>query len=220
MTKIKIALMDEHALIIDGMTLWINSFDNMRVLWTATNGEEALHKIEARKSKPDLLILDLNMPQKEDEELIHLVKKKQRGLKVIVLSRYNSPLIVSRLIRFGADCYLEKTCQRPEIEHAINQTYRHGQYFNAYVMDVLKSNLFTGQGREYGFCNIRVELKEFELKVIRLICEELTNVQIADRLCRSVRTIETVRMKIMEKIGAKNVAGVVKYALMENLVSL
>jgi DNA-binding NarL/FixJ family response regulator len=211
-SKIRIYLADDHILFRKGLIRLIQSFKRVGEIKEASNGKELLKLIN--ESPPDVVLVDLHMPVMGGYEVCEWVEKHHQDVKVIILTMEDSEEYIQQLISLGAHAYLSKSAPPEEVEKAIYSVVDNDFYHNDLVIRALRN--FTIQ-----VTRIRRDAPQFtdrEIEIIRLICEEYTMRQIANRLDLSESTIQNQRAAIMDKMNVKNTAGLVKYAFTKKLV--
>lgn len=213
--KISVVIADDHALFRKGMASIIKSFSDIEVIGEAENGVALIQLLE--RETPDVVLLDLKMPEMDGMEANKIIQKNFPNVRVIVLSMYDDDKFIIHLIEMGANGYLLKNADPEEVESALRAVMDTGFYFNNHVSKVMLKGLINKQRTKPNFEN-RVEFTPRELEVLRLICKEHTNAEIATKLYLSTRTIDGYRNKLLMKTGAKNTAGIVMYAVKHGLV--
>lgn len=213
--KIKVVIADDHALFRKGMASIIENFENVEVVGEAGNGIELMERI--KECDPDIVLLDLKMPEMDGMEANRHIQKTYPRVKVVVLSMYDDDKFIIHLIEMGANGYLLKNAEPQEVEDALHAVMETGFYFNNHVSRVMLKGLISKQKSKPNFDD-KVEFTARELEVLQLICKEHTNVEIANKLYLSTRTIDGYRNKLLLKTGAKNTAGIVMYAVKHGLV--
>lgn len=206
---IKIAIAEDHALFREGLASLLKEEQEIEVAFEASNGEELLDKI--KQHKVDIVLLDLNMPVLNGKQTLKLLKSRYPSIRPIVLSMFDTEAYISETIKLGARGFLPKNCNIEKVVDAAYAVYEQGYYFDD---EVSKSQIFKlvhEVGIEPVFRN--EELSKREKDILELICNEKTNNEIADLLCISVRTVEVHRQNLLRKTNAKNVAGLVIYAI-------
>jgi len=215
MNTLKVMIADDHALFRKGMVSIIRDFDGIEITGEASNGKELLQIMEI--SQPDVVLLDLKMPEMDGMEANQAIQKNFPDVKVVVLSMYDDDKFIIHLIEMGANGYLLKNADPEEVEEAILAVQENGFYFNNHVSKVMLKGLINKKKIKPSFNDV-VELTARELQVLRLICKENTNTEIAEQLFLSARTIDGYRNKLLTKIGARNTAGIVMYAVKNGLI--
>lgn len=214
MKKIKVAIADDYKIFREGLKVSLGQDDNMHFLLEAENGEDLLKAIESKQ--PDVIIMDLKMPIMDGMEATQLVRKKYPGIKVLVVSMYEDDKFIIHLMEIGANGYLLKNAEPEEIRKAIYAVHENGYYFNDLVNKALLKKLVLKNNIKPSF-NENIDLTERELEVLKLICEEKTAAEIAKQIFLSPRSVEGIRQRLIEKIGVRNTAGIVMFAVKNGL---
>lgn len=212
--SITIGVIDDHILFRKGMISLLEEYPEIKVVLEAGDGIELLEKLKVKQ--PDVLLLDIEMPNMNGIEATEAVRKKYSEIKILPLTMHNEEEFVIHLMEKGASGFLLKDFGIETIVDAIYSAHETGYYFNDKVSKTMIKNLMRGKVVKPMF-NKHV-LDEREVEVVKLICKELNSKEIGDKLCISVRTIEGIREKILTKTGAKNIAGIVMYAMKNNLI--
>lgn len=214
--KKTIALVDDEVLFRKGFRTLLEDYKHLEVLFECEHGKDLLEKLKVRQ--PDIVILDIEMPVMNGIEATEAIRKKYPKVKIVILTSYVTKDLMFRMIEKGASAFLSKNTEMKVIIRAIDQVMEKGFYFNyetsqAMAIGIAESNRYKPDFKEVKFSNR-------EMEVLKLICKEHTNREIADILCLSPRTIDTYRENIFEKTGAKNAVGIVYYALKNKLYDL
>lgn len=215
MSKIKIAIADDYKIYRDGLKVNLSADDNLDVVLEADNGEDLLHGLTG--AQPDVIIMDLKMPIMDGMEATKEVRKRFNTMKVIVVTMYEDDKFIIHMMENGANGYLLKNADSTEIIKSIYSVHETGYYFNDLVNKALLKKLLLKGNVKPSF-NQNIELTERELEVLKLICEEKTAAEIGKELFISVRTVEGHRTKLIEKVGVRNTAGLVMFALKNGIV--
>ena len=179
----------------------------------AETGKELLDKLTQTSSLPEILLMDMKLPDMNGLELNEVLQKNYPSIKVIVVSMYDQERFIYRMIEAGACGYLIKNCDKQELVTAINTTSKAGFYFNYSTMMAMRNAATYKNQTLRNINNIPIELTEREEEVLKLICREFTNAEIAAHLFLSVRTVEGHRNNLLMKTGCKNTAGLVVFAV-------
>jgi len=212
---IKVAIADDHKIFRKGVILSLRPFTNIKFVQEAENGEELLKGLP--DSQPDVVLMDLRMPQKDGIETTKAVSKLFPNIYVIVLSMYEDERFVYHLMENGANGYLLKNAEPQEIRRAIMEVYEKGYYLNNFVNRVLLKRSHARQ-KVIPSLNSEVTLSDKERDVLRFICMEFTAAEIAQKMEISPRTVEAIKDRLMERFGSKNTAGLVFFAVKNNLI--
>jgi len=210
MNKIKYAIADDHKIFRRGIISALADTPELKLVLEAENGKELLNALP--KNKPDVILLDLKMPEMDGIETAQQIRKSDNEVKIIVISMYDDEKYVIHLMEIGANGYLLKNAEPEEIKTAIFTAYENGYYFNDFVNKALLKKI-THRSQVKPLFNKNIELTDRELEVLKLICQEHTATEIANLIFLSPRTVEGIRTKLLEKIGVKNTAGLVMYAV-------
>jgi DNA-binding NarL/FixJ family response regulator len=218
-TLIHIAIADDEALFRRGMRLIMEDFQDLSVLFEAENGEELLKKIRASDELPDVILLDLKMPVMSGIEAAEVIRREFPSIQIVVISSHVSKAFILNMIEIGASAYLGKNANPDEVVETIRMVREKGFYYNTTVMDVIRENMM-GKNQIKPQRAFHVELTSREKEVLQLICAEYNTQEIAEKLYISSRTVEGHRNNLLSKLGCRNTAGLVVYALQSGLVKL
>lgn len=216
-TKIRIHLADDHQILIDGITTLLRTIPDYEVVGFSLNGNNIYDDVTNNKS--DILILDINMPQKDGIEVIKEFAAKGFPCKVIILSSYDDLKLIKEIMKLGASGYLTKQCAGENIVEAIAAISNGEEYFCRPIREKI-FNSFTKNNpklNKYESVSHSI-LTGRELEIITLIALEYSGKQISEQLFISINTVETHRKNIMKKLNLKNTISLVKYALKNNLI--
>ena len=215
--KIKIHLADDHQILIDGIRTLLHAIPVFEVVGFSLNGSALFNEVSNNKS--DILILDLNMPEKDGIEVIKEFSKKGFPCKVIVLSSHDDLRIIKEVMKLGASAYLTKKCAGENIVEAVHSVSRGEEYFCKSVREKIFNTVAKDNPKlNRQEANSNSILTDRELEIIKLISLEYSGKEISDQLFISTNTVETHRKNIMKKLDVKNSISLVKYALRNNLV--
>ena len=212
MKKYKILLADDHQLFREGVEMIVSEIENCSVVGSLKDGVQVIHFLDSN-DLPDLLLMDLQMPNLDGKTTLEEVRRRFSALKVIIISMYNNPTIVRSLINSGANGYLLKNADKVEFKLAIEKVFEGGRYFSS---EVTESLAFQSSDENPDIKNI---LSERELEIVLLIAQGMSSQQVADKLFISVRTVETHRKNILSKLNLNNVAGLIRLAFQQGLIS-
>jgi DNA-binding NarL/FixJ family response regulator len=215
MQVIKVAIADDHKIFRKGVILSLRPFTNIKFVQEAENGEELLQGIAA--AEPDVVLMDLRMPQKDGIETTKALSKLYPHIHVIVLSMYEDERFVYHLMENGAHGYLLKNAEPQEIRRAIMDVQEKGYYLNNFVNRILLKRSHAKQKAAPSLTS-EITLNDKERDVLKFICMEFTAQEIAQKMEISPRTVEAIKDRLMERFGSKNTAGLVFFAVKNNLV--
>jgi len=217
MEKINIVLADDHVLVRNGLKAMLDSDSGINVVGEASNGLEALET--ARRLKPDILVLDIRMPEMNGLEAAARIEEYSPTTKPVILSMHDSEEYVMQALDSGAYGYLLKDTDKNEFVKALRQIHAGNKYFSGAVSNILANRLLNN--KPY-IKNVAVEdryhLTKKEKEILRMVIDGRQNKHISESLGKSVRTIETHRFNIMKKMGVNNAIDMVNKAVKENLV--
>ncbi|MBK9569181.1 MAG: response regulator transcription factor [Chitinophagaceae bacterium] len=215
MSKIKIAIADDYKIYRDGLKVGLSKDDNLEIISEADNGEDLMKLLET--NAPDVIIMDLKMPIMDGMEATKLVRKNYPAIKVLVVTMYEDDKFIIHLMENGANGYLLKNTEPDEIIKSIYAVYENGYYFNDVVNKALLKKLVLKNNLKPSF-NQNIDLTEREQEVLKMICEEKTAAEIAKEIFLSPRSVEGIRQRLIEKIGVRNTAGLVMFAVKNGIV--
>lgn len=215
---IKIAIADDHEMVRYGFKTFIGHQNsaNFKFIAEASNGIELVEKV--KKYRPDIVVTDIRMPEMDGIQACRIIKEKYPTTKVIVFSLLEEENIVLEMLYAGANGYVVKGTDKEEILEAIITVSEGLPYYCSTISKKLFGALGCSNSNKQKTKRIQLSLKE--IKVIGLICKQLTTKQIAATLQLSTRSIDDHRYNIQEKTGAKNVVGIVLHALINGIVKL
>ena len=216
-----IILADDHALVRDGIRSLLEEEEYLEVIGEASNGKEAVTMVENKN--PDLLIIDIRMPELNGIEAVEELKRLGNPVKSIILSMHDSEEYILKSVSAGARGYLLKDTGKSEFIKAINTVQQGGKYFSGDISDVLVDNLYgnskiTGKSDSKLNEAVPFDLTNRELEILELVLSGLTNKEIAEKLKKSKRTIETHRFNLMRKMEVKNLLELSKKAQEYDLI--
>jgi len=217
--SIPIAIADDEALFRRGIRLIIEDYDDLKVIMEAENGQVLLEKIRTSNELPDVLLLDLKMPVLGGIEAAEIIRQEFPSIHIVVISSHISKAFILNMIEIGAAAYLGKNATPDEVADTIRTVREKGFCYNELVMEVIRENMF-GKNPIKPQRSFEVELTSREKEVLQLICEEFTTQEIADKLFLSNRTVEGHRNNMLTKLGCRNTAGLVVYAIQHGLIKV
>jgi two-component system response regulator NreC len=218
MKTILVAIADDQILFRKGMVAIIESFDNISITLEADNGRALLDALSKTETLPDVVLLDLSMPELNGVETTKHLHKEFPSLKIIILSVYGEDRFVTHLMDLGVNAYLFKNVEPLEVERAIHAVVETDFYFNEAFLTALKNRMVAKKPRRLLVEDLPATLTGRETEVLHLICKQLTAPEIAERLCLSIRTVDGHRANLLEKTNARNTAGLVLFAIKNHLI--
>ena len=209
-------LVDDHKMIRDGIKFYLDDDDRFDIIGEANNGQEALAKIGIN-NKFDVLITDIVMPQMDGIELVkNIIGGPSYEFKIIALTMLSETQHIKKMLNYGIQGYLLKSSGEEEIKRAITAVAEGGTYYSQEVTTIIMNNL-RGEKAKGSRMALEIPLTPRETEVLHLIVKEYSNQEIGDELFISARTVDAHKRNLLEKTGAKNVAGLALYAIEKRL---
>ncbi len=210
--QIKVAITDDHLLVINGIRTMLAPYAHIAVVYHTTDPEQLLPALADTGAQ--VLLLDIQMPGMDGIELCKLVVKHYPDIKVIALSSFMETHYIKQMLRNGAAGYLLKNTDPETMLAAIEKVYEGEQFLDDSLKQSLLNEVLSGQRTS----NYEIPLTRREKEILKLIAEEHSNQEIADMLYISLRTVETHRLNLTQKLAVKNTAGLVKEAIKRGLL--
>ncbi|RXK82940.1 response regulator transcription factor [Filimonas effusa] len=205
---IKVSIADDHEIVLSGLQKILADVNDITVTALYTNGDALLEGLVT--NKPDVLILDIQMPGKKGTELAPIIKKKYPSVKIIVLSNVEIMAQIKRMLQMGCMGYLLKNTDSETFIKAIRTVYGGEQFLHEEVRKQMVNSLFTPS--HY------VKITRREKEILQMIADELTTQEIADKLFLSTHTVDNHRNNLLQKLNVRNTAGLMKKAVEEGLI--
>ncbi|MDR3679301.1 MAG: response regulator transcription factor [Flavipsychrobacter sp.] len=202
---IKIALADDHPIVVNGLITMLSEYSDIQLFGTYADGDALLAGLKL--AQPDVLLLDIQMPGKQGDELASILHKIYPELKIIVLTNFDSVFYIQQMLQRGVKGYLLKTTDKEVLIAAIKAVYNGGEFID----DVFKSKLRHAKHKAAG--SIKLSFTSREKEVLQYIVNGLTNPEIAEKIHLSVHTVENYRDSILLKMDVSNTAALVKKAI-------
>ena len=226
MSSIKYIITDDHKIFRHGLKYALSDDTQLQYVGEAENGKELLELLKT--TMPDVVLLDLKMPEMDGIEAVKQIRPLYPDVRILMLTSHDDEQFILHLIELGANGYLIKNAEPSEIKKAIHFVYNQGYYFNDLMNNAMLKKLSSVSNPEKSQTypdktpadkiTTLVKLNDRETEVLKGICNELTTAQIAEQLYLSPRTIEGIRTTLIDKLGVKNVAGLVVYAIKNGIV--
>lgn len=212
---IRVFITDDHEIYLEGLSLLLGKQEGVEVIGTATSGKQLLEQIKHLQA--DILLLDVYLPDLGEEEILQQIRAARPDLRIIYLTLLRGTRYIHKLSKYNIQGYILKNASLEELLQALRSVQDGGSYFSRDIhigdRDEDFRNTITIEDRQ-----IDEILSRRELEVLRLICKEFSNAEIADKLFLSVSTVETHRKNLIAKLGVNNTVGLVKFALRNNLI--
>ncbi|PIQ47557.1 MAG: DNA-binding response regulator [Cytophagales bacterium CG12_big_fil_rev_8_21_14_0_65_40_12] len=215
MEKVRVFLVDDHKMIRDGIRFYLDDDDRFEIVGEANNGQEALAKIGDQEF--DVLVTDIVMPQMDGIELVkNIISGPTFNFKILALTMLSETQHIKKMLNYGIQGYLLKSSGEEEIKKAILEVAQGETYYSKEVTTIIMNNL-RGEKAKGSRMALEVPLTPREKEVLHLIVKEYSNQEIGDELFISVRTVDAHKRNLLEKTGAKNVAGLALFAIEKRL---
>ncbi|GLR15590.1 response regulator [Portibacter lacus] len=206
---IKIGIVDDHKIFRDGVTSIIEDVENMEVIWSTSNTKETIASLA--QSLPDVILMDISLGSESGITLTKEILITYPEVRILALSMHFEDNYIVKILEAGAKGYILKDSGSEEMLRAINTVNNGNTYYSNHVSSVLIKHIT--QGTKPTGRSLEVPLTKRELEVLKLIAEEYSNPEIAEKLYISIRTVDTHRRNLLDKLDVKNTAGLVKYAM-------
>jgi DNA-binding NarL/FixJ family response regulator len=211
---IYVAIAEDQRLFRECLVSLLNGFERIKVNVEAANGKELLESLYAAAPTPQVVLLDLTMPEMNGLETTRQLKKLFPQMKIIILSVHSEERHIVHMVGEGVNGYLVKNSELTEVVHAVQAVHEKGFYFNESMLRAIHSGMAHKYEKSY---NPNSPITAREKEILELICQEHTTQEIAEKLFLSVRTVDGHRNNLLEKTGSRNTAGLVIYALRNDL---
>ena len=216
---ITVVLADDHAIVRNGIKALLESEEDIQVIGEASDGQQALEVVESLK--PDVVIMDIRMPHLNGIEATRKLQQSPSQTKALILSMHDNEEYVLQSIECGAYGYLLKDTERDEFIKAIREVAQDRKYFSSPVANILADNYLNNKTKGSAFSqnnSRQFDLTDKEKQILENVAQGLSNKDIADKLDKSIRTVETQRFKLMKKLGVKNAIELVNLAKENQLI--
>lgn len=218
MDKIRVLLADDHPMIIEGVRRRLTESETIDVVGEAVNGRDALDSI--MELTPDVVLMDINMPEMDGIQVMKSALIKQPGLNIIFFTTYPEEHYAIRLLRLGASGFLNKTVSGPVLIEAITRVHQGGKYFSGKVTELIYSQIAKPSRTKGGPDNSQeshASLSQREFEILRMIGSQHTPSNIAKQLSISPKTVSTHISNMARKLGVNDRAGLLHYAIKNNI---
>jgi DNA-binding NarL/FixJ family response regulator len=212
---IKVAIADDHKIFRDGIKMALSGREYLKIMWEAEDGKDLIHKMKIKL--PDVLLMDIRMPEMDGINAISLLRKEYEQVKIIILTMYDDQEMISKMMEMGANAYLTKTTDPEEIYNAILTCVKDDFYFNELLNKAVLMKLQQKKTTRQFYPN-SVTFNEKEISILRLIAQEKSTEEISKEIFLSPRTIETIRQNMKTKVGVKTIAGLIMYGTRNKLI--
>lgn len=209
---VNILIADDHQLLIDGIKSTLAGVEDIQVIGEANNGYQVLEKLESGLNV-DIILMDINMPKMDGLVCTKMIHHNFHGVRVIALSQFGEKRFVKQMVKNGASGYLLKDVGKDELLRAIRMVYNGENYY----YDQGSLRLINAELKTEDTVSLFPKLSERESEVLKLIGEEMSSQDIADKLSLSLHTVENHRANMINKAGVKNTAGLIRWAVENDL---
>ncbi len=213
MDSIHLAIVDDQELFRQGIIALMNRVPEIQLVTEASSGPQLLEYLSGTGKKPDILLMDMEMPEMSGIELNRALHQNYPDIKVIMLTLYDQGRYVFKMVEEGVCGYLSKSCSIEELQEAITKVHTSGFFFTDLIKNALQQSSDFRKKQNMNFGSNAADLTTREKEIMNLICKEYTNTEIADKLFISPRTVEGHRNNLLLKTGSKNTAGLVVFAI-------
>jgi len=207
---IRIALADDHQLVLDGLKSLISEVEEFEFLAGVNNGKRLIEIVDS--VSVDVVLVDIDMPLMNGLDAISDIKEKHDHVKCIALTMHNEKGMIQKMISIGADGYILKNIDRDELVEAIKKVHEGGKVFSEDVTMILAGTRKDSK-IDYQHAMVDESLTDREIEILKLIAEGYSNKEIGDKLFISHRTVDTHRTNLMKKLSIHNIAGLIRYAI-------
>lgn len=218
MEKIKIILADDHRLFREGIKSLLSSAENIEIVGEVSTGKDLICLLENLKA--DIIFTDISMPDLSGIEATKIISEKYPLINIIILSMYINEEYIIDAIKAGAKGYLHKDTSREELLTAISHVMNGEEYYNKDISDIVFKSYVNKTKIKSRIVNTKTKLTEREFEIIKLVAEGYMNKEISDKLNISIRTVDTHKSNIFQKLKLKSSIDIVKYAIKNGIVKI
>lgn len=217
--KIKVIIADDEILFRQGLIFLLKKESNIEIIFDASNGKELIDYIQNITEFPDIILMDLNMPETNGVEATKLIHEIIPQIKIIALTSYNTKPFILNMIQSGACAFLKKNTAPSDLIHTILEVEKKGFFYNTEVMEAIHQSMVEPKRKMLSTFDENYISKR-EKEVLELVCHQFSTSEIADKLFISPRTVEGHRNNLLLKTESKNTAGLVVYAIQNHIVDM
>lgn len=215
---IKIVLAEDEILFREAISFLLKRDKSFKIIYEASNGEELITFLKNASSLPDIIIVDIKMPLLNGIEAAKIIRSEFPEIKIIALTSYHSHTFIANMISVGASSFLIKNTTPDVLSKTIYEVYKKGYYYTDEVLEVIHQTVLPSKKASRN--RFDIDLTKRELQILKLICQQNTTAEIADKLFLSVRTVEGHKNNLLQKTESKNVVSLVIYAIQNEYVGL
>lgn len=215
--KIRVAIIDDEHLVLEGLTLILQTTADIEVQFTSSNGTDFLNYLSSVSpiNFPNIALVDIQMSPMDGFELVDILARTYQELKIVIISSHYSKNILGHMIKMGVSAFIDKSSKKDSLVKVIRTVKDQGVFFSPQDHELLIEFMKSPQKKPSIYDNVNLTKREKE--ILQEICREKTNQDIAETLFLSKRTVEGHRQRILEKVGAKNTVGLVIYAIVNRI---
>jgi len=214
MKKTNLIIVDDHLLFSNALNSLISNFKEFEVIKILNNGQELVDYFSNNERKPDIVLMDIQMPVLNGIEATKWLKQNHPEIKVLALSMECDETTILKMLRAGAKGYLLKDIHPSILQHALNEVKNNGFYYTENVTNTLLNSI------EKESKNVTIDFKDRELELLKFACSEMTYKEIAEKMFISPKTVDNYRESLFQKLEVKTRIGLVLYAIKEKIVKL
>lgn len=218
MSKIRVLIVDDHQLLRDGLAAMLKDIEHINVVGTASSGEEAVNL--AQEKIPDIILMDIMMAGMSGIEATRWIKEQNPGIKVIIVSMEVNQGLIGDGIKSGIEGYLPKDVDKATLVKAINKVNAGEKFFSESITKIIFDSYYQQESGDKKETTKNKDLTKREVEVLKEVAMGKSNQEVADTLFISIKTVETHKSHILDKLGLKNTAELVKYAIKNEIIEL
>lgn len=217
MQEIKVLVVDDHQIFLDGIVSLLTDEPNIKIVGTAHNGKQAIEHI--KNTKTDVVLMDINMPEMDGIEATKVLRKSNLDLKILMLTMHNEPRFIKECLELGAKGYVLKNISKDDLLKAIETVYQDKPYLDQETQERLITSISNADDEDdRNYDELAAQITQRELEILQLIALGLTSQDIATKLFISKNTVETHRKNMLAKLNVNNTAALLKIAYKKGLV--
>lgn len=216
--KIKVLLTDDHKLIRDGIKSMLENTVDIEVIGSVSSGEESINA--TRQNRPDVILMDIMMRGMTGIEATRWIKEFDPTIKIVLVTMEISKEYVSAGIKSGVDGYLPKDVDEETLLEAVRTVHAGGRFFNDAIMKLVFEDFYSNEKLKSTDKKLPNDLTKREHEILGLVASGRTNKEVAEALFISIKTVETHKTHILDKLGLKNTTALIKYAIKNNIISV
>lgn len=216
--KIKVLLTDDHKLIRDGISSMLENTVDIEVIGSVSSGEESINA--TRQNRPDVILMDIMMHGMTGIEATRWIKEFDPTIKIVLVTMEISKEYVSAGIKSGVDGYLPKDVDKETLLEAVRTVHAGGRFFNDAIMKLVFEDFYSNEKLKSTDKKLPNDLTKREHEILGLVASGRTNKEVAEALFISIKTVETHKTHILDKLGLKNTTALIKYAIKNNIISV